>query len=167
MHFITQAPVLTTPPLWQTALIVVERVVLDVAAVATVAAVWFAYKALRDSESTARALNESLTIARAERQENIRARAALVLQHADLLAARLKSIWNDGLAYEVYHPSEGNIDYYLREVEQDVKWADDLLDRASRVDPELTVYAELVSRKAMGIRLALRLARRTAMSATA
>src|SRR3989442_13365329 len=128
MCFLTEG---TLPP-W---LAILERVVVDVAAIATVVAVWFAYKALRDSEHTAKALKESLDIARAERGENVRARAALVLQHADLLAARLKGVWHDGLAYDVVHPSEESLDSYLREVEQDISWANDLLDRASQVDP--------------------------------
>ncbi len=151
-------------PLWLT---VLERLVVDAAAIATVVAVIIALKALRDSEHTARALNESLDIARAERAESTRARAALVLQHADLLAARLKSIWHDGLAYNIGHPSEESLDYYLREVEQDRGFADDLLDRASRLDPELTVYAELVWRKVSGIRLALRTLRGNALPETA
>ena len=167
MHFIAQSPVVSTTPCWQTALIVLERVVLDVAALATVVAVWFAYKALRDSASTAKALDESLEIARADRLENVRGRAALVLQHADLLARRLKSIWHDGFAYDVGIASEQYIDRYLPEVEQDIKLAEDLLDRASRVDPEVTAYAELVWRKVAGIRLSLRLARRFALAETA
>ena len=91
-----------------------ERLVLGLAALATLAAVLIAIRALRESDKTARTLNDSLALARAAQEKRDRERAALVLPRIDLLQARLNSVWRDGLAYDEVHRTLDIIAYYLR-----------------------------------------------------
>lgn len=146
-------------PVW---LQIIERIALAIAAIATVVAVLLAVGALRESNATTRALDDSLALARAEHEKRQRERAALVLPRIDLLQARLNGNLRDGLAYEEVHPNLDSVDRHILEIEQDIRFADELSERASRIDPQVAVYAELVWRRIKGIRLALGHAQRNA-----
>jgi len=128
----------------------IERWVLFAAAVATIIAVLFAVP--------------PILFALREQKKGRRQGAALVLPRLDVLKGHIKSAWWDGLAYDGVHPDLSTVEAYLRDVNQETSLASDLADRASQIDPELAIYAELVFRKIRGIWFALAQAQHNAPS---